>query len=122
MEAAKSIADIAKILSEYRMSVGTEEALQNSIDQILTLHNIHHLREYRLGRGPVDFFLPSGAIAIEAKINGSPSAVVKQVLDYMDDDRIQGMILVTRRKGLDVIPSEVLGKPVIGVWVGGLNL
>lgn len=107
----EDIRAIAFALERFRLSVGTEAALQSSIQQVLSTCAVSHIREHRLTRGPIDFYLPTFRIGIEAKIDGGPSAVLKQIADYIEEESVDGLILVTT-KTTHTVPETLRGKPV----------
>lgn len=115
-------AAVVVALGRFRLSVTTEADLQASIAQALVQCGVAFVREHPLSRGPVDFFLPESRIAIEAKVEGSPASVTKQVVDYLADDQVAGLVLVTAKRNLGRLPAEVLGKPVavLALWRGML--
>lgn len=112
------IAEIIAALNRFRLSVGTEADLQASIRFALGACGIGFICEFPLSRGPVDFMIPDGRIAIEAKTQGSPASVTKQLLDYLDDAAVAGLILVTSKRRLGRLPTTALGKPlaVVALW------
>ena len=91
-----SATEIARILKGYRYNFGTEIALQDGIERVLKENGIGHRREVRLGdAGIIDFMVER--IGVEVKIKGSPSAVGRQVLDYLGRPELDEIVVVTSR-------------------------
>jgi len=64
-------------------------------------------------------------VALECKISGSPTSVMAQLARYAESSQVDDVLLVSSRRVL--LASEafreqaILGKPLRGVWVGGLR-
>lgn len=97
------IAKIAFELGGYRFRVGRELELQDGVELALLQMSDRVSREFRLDRGPIDFYLPDVQIGIECKIDGSHGQVARQLVDYAADSKLLGLILVTSK------PSHVKG-------------
>ncbi len=86
---------IATALQDLRHAPTDEKVLQAWIDAAFTRAGLLFEREVETGTGPVDFVL--GTIAIEVKIKGSPVAITRQLLRYLQTGRFTEAILITTR-------------------------
>lgn len=103
-------------LPAYRYFFNDEHQLQDGIEKVLhqlsDRYDFYFEREYYLSaQDRPDFFLPDEGIAIEVKIQGSTSAVIRQLTRYAQHNSIKSIILVTSRMRHQV-PSELNGKPI----------
>lgn len=64
--------------------------------------------------GRIDFFLPGG-VGIEVKVDGSPSAVTRQLMGYARHEAITELVLVTTRSSHRSVPLTVNHKQVHAV-------
>ncbi|TXH11290.1 MAG: hypothetical protein E6R03_14355 [Hyphomicrobiaceae bacterium] len=106
-------------LSGYRIPFGNERSMQDTMFEILMHAGIGFYREFYLGKDRVDFLLADG-LAIECKVEGSPVAVMQQLLKYAACDEVKSILLVTSRHthrwpGV----TELNGKPFRVYWVAG---
>ena len=76
---------IASSLRGLRYAPTGEKELQDWIDGAFTRVGFLFEREVETGAGPVDFVI--GTIAIEVKIKGSPVAITRQLLRYLQTGR-----------------------------------
>jgi hypothetical protein len=123
---------IATWLSTTRFAVSDESRLQAGITQLFTSRCIPFAREVRLSPEDRIDFLVVDRIGVECKVDGSPTAVVQQVLRYLQHPPLTALILLTSRLRLgNGLPSELevthpdgsrVLKPllVVGLWRGGL--
>lgn len=113
---------IALAVARRRYRIVTEKDLQEALVRVFEAEKMDYLREVRLGPGDiVDFMV--GDVAVEVKVDGGPTEVLRQVLRYLEYGRVAALVLVTRRSGsARGIPHQVMGKPVIVVpiWKGFL--
>lgn len=114
------IKEIQILLSRYNIGYATEAIMQEHVHELLS-SIVACSREVSLStRDRIDVLTECG-IGIECKIKGSPSAIVSQLLRYAEHDRIKALILVTsKRTHLATAcfqEKQILGKPLIGVWV-----
>jgi hypothetical protein len=90
-----------------------ERSLQNQIEEVLRLHNVHFEREVRLSpKDRIDFLC--GSVGIEVKIGGGTNAVQRQLWRYASNDRITDLILATTRS-IHRMPESILEKPIFVV-------
>jgi len=113
---------IVELICGYRYVTGNEIDLQEGLSRVFDLNQVSYLREYDLGpnSGRIDFFLPNSRIGVELKVQGSPTAVLRQLYRYTWSPDIDSLILVTARARL-VLPQSILnGKPVFSasLWSG----
>lgn len=110
------------LICGYRYLTGNEIDLQDGLARVFDLNEIPYLREYALGPefGRVDFFLPDSRIGLELKVQGSPTAVLRQLYRYTLSPEIDSLIFVTARARLIPIDSILNGKPVFSaaLWSG----
>ena len=86
---------LEKLLSQIRTAPDNEVLLQDRIAQILAKDGIVFDRECSTATGPVDFVI--GDVALEIKTAGSPTAIARQLIRYLNDDRFGSLILITTR-------------------------
>lgn len=121
---------ICEVLAEFRLRFGTEEQLQADVAAALTASGIEFLREIPLTTGGrIDFYLPGDTpgeigkrIGLECKVAGGPSAVLAQLIEYADCGGIDGLILVSRKRGHCLRERDLRGKPFRSLWIGASSL
>jgi hypothetical protein len=110
-------------LRSYAILSGTEAELQDALARVLTAEDIVFEREKILSpENRVDFYLPTWRCALEVKIAGSPTEVLRQLQRYAAVPTVDRLALVTRRVRLVSLPHDVGGKPltVFALWRGAL--
>lgn len=112
---------VALLLKQTRLRFGTEAALQDDIEKLLTAQGIKHVREFRIGRGAIDFRLDCG-IGLECKVDGSVASITPQLMTYAESPTIQGLLLVTSKARMRYTVNTLRGKPFGVVWVGASSL
>lgn len=119
--------DIVKQISSVRLGYATENQLQQQLHELLKTKNLEVIREHRLSaRDRVDFLLKfeQRNVAIECKIKGSGTAITSQLARYAESDDVSEIVLVTSRRvhlaAECFREKEILGKPLYGVWIGGM--
>lgn len=116
-----TIDQIAAAITRYRLQFGSERALQDGIERVFQELGHQFTREHPLGpAGTIDFLC--GAIGIECKVSGSPSAVLAQLQRYALVTQIDSLILVTSRHTHRFGVNEIGGKPFRVVWLAGRTL
>lgn len=114
-----TVADIATSLRSYRFLAVDEAELQDQIAEVLTRAGIHHVRELTLTHhGRIDFMLDHG-IGLEVKVDGSPSAVLRQLFGYAQSPSVESLVLVTRRSQLSTLRGPIAGKTLHVIHIGG---
>lgn len=103
-----------------RAGVVRELELQDQIARALAALGLDHDRERALSpRDRPDFLV--GGLAVEVKIAGSTTAVLEQLLRYLEHDHVTGALLVTTRTR-HWAPAEAHGKPVAVIYVTMLGI
>jgi hypothetical protein len=98
-------------LSGYSFQFGTELELQDGIAGVLTSKGVPFLREVVLSkRDRIDFML-DGGVGIEVKIDGSVSALTRQLFRYAESPQISALLVVVSAIRLSNLPSQIGGKP-----------
>jgi hypothetical protein len=101
----------------FRIPNDTEAAMQKTIQQVLEKFGIEHAREVVLGETDrIDFLV--GSIGIECKVAGSFSSVAEQCGRYLENSRVNFLILVTSRASHKRICYDC-GKPFQVLVVSG---
>lgn len=95
--AVTSTEDLVKLLRSHRFHFKNESDLQDGIEQVLKKAGVVYEREKRLGDVGIIDFLVDGRMGIEVKIKGSPSAVARQVLDYLEARAVEEIVVVSTR-------------------------
>ena len=109
---------VLEAIRAHAYAFADEAELQDGLAAVLA--PLGAARELRCGPADrIDFLLPGG-IGIEVKIDGSLSALTRQVHRYAQRDEIAALIVVTNRHRLAQLPETMNGKPVRVVRVGGL--
>jgi hypothetical protein len=109
--------------------VDRERDLHDQIAEALAAGGVAFAREHRLGPSHrVDFVVPFESVigttprqlAIEAKIDGPSSWIVRQLQGYAIFDEVAELVLVTtRQRHGALLPRELAGKPLTVVYAGG---
>ena len=119
---------IASLIQSVRLSYSTEHELQTDLHELFRQHGCDVIREFRINaRDRVDFLVKAKDcnVAVECKVKGSASSVMAQIARYAESDQVSEIVLVTSKRMH--LASEafrervILGKPLIGVWIGGLR-
>jgi hypothetical protein len=123
----EDILRIATLLRGARFNFTTEEELQCGVQRLLAdagfVANRDYVREHKLdARSRVDFYFPPSRVGLEAKINGSASAIARQVHRYLHHPDVQGLILLSRRANVESLPDAINEKPlkIVTLWSNGL--
>lgn len=108
------------LLRGYRYTAYNEAALQAGVERVLQEQGIGFEREKSLSsRDRIEFYLPEARVGVECKIDGSPIAVIRQLLRYAESDLIEELILLTTRNKHRSMPETLHSKPLHLVYVGG---
>lgn len=113
---------LAEFLRGYRFTFGSEDDLQRGVDKVLRDWGALYERERRIsGRDRLDFLVAptresassplSSGIAIECKIQGTETSLLRQVHRYLGHEMLTGLVVVTCRLR-HRLPHEISGKPV----------
>ncbi|NTX08920.1 hypothetical protein [Myxococcus sp. CA040A] len=111
---------LRSLILGHRFRCTGEAQLQAALEQVLTQACLSFRREVVLGdAGRIDFMV--GHLGVEVKVDGSISAVTRQLLDYAEREEVHGLLLITTRSHHDGLPALMRGKPVrVAVLRGGL--
>jgi hypothetical protein len=115
--------ELAKALVAFRFRYNNEKELQAGVFQALTALDVPFVPEYSLNpQDRVDFFIPADGVGLEIKTNDSRggsglSAVTRQLWRYAKSDEIKALVLVTTRSKHRDLPTEILGKPLLVVYL-----
>lgn len=112
---------ICVALPRYAYRFNDEKQLHEGIARVLELESIGFAREYVAGDDRFDF-LCEEHVVIEAKVEGSLSAALRQAERYCRQDQVQAVIVVSSRawRGADRDRPAVFHlKPVHFVRVQG---
>lgn len=116
-------AELAAELVTFRFRYNNEKELQAGVFQALTALEIPFIPEHTLSpQDRVDFYIPIEQVGIEVKTNDSRggaglTAVTRQLWRYAKSDQIKALILITTRSKHRDLPSEILGKPLLVVYL-----
>lgn len=121
MSAADVVERIRALCQNLRTQTSTEKVLQDALEPLLQKTFSSVIREARLDETDVVDFLIEGTVALEVKVDGSPMAVTRQMMRYLDHDGVKRLVLVTtRRKHVVDVPGTLRGKPVDVAWLSPL--
>jgi hypothetical protein len=113
-------AAVCKLLLSYRFRAVNEAELQHGIAAVLVEAGYTFTREKHLSRKDRPDFLLEDGVAIEVKVDGSLTAVMRQLSRYAQQATVSVIVLVTTRATQAVrIPQEFCGKPVRVVLLAG---
>jgi hypothetical protein len=115
--------ELAKALVSFRFRFNNEKELQAGVFQALTALQQPFVPEFQLNpEDRIDFFLPEEGVGIEIKTNDSKggaglAAVTRQLWRYAKCEQIKSLVLITTRSKHRDLPTEILGKPVLVVYL-----
>ena len=116
------ILDVALIqqeLGRHCFRFTSEDELHGGIEAVLHQAGFPVEHEVRLACGRLDFRV--GRIAIEVKINGGVSPLLRQLHRYATACDLDALLVITtRRRLLAGLPSHMNGKPIHGLLIGGI--
>jgi hypothetical protein len=101
----------------YRFSC--EDELQQAIASVLTDCSIHFDREHQMEMDRLDFRV--GNVAVEIKVAGSVTEVIRQLHRYSQSQEIEALLLVTSKSRHRTIPREMNGKRVEVLYLNPLS-
>jgi hypothetical protein len=110
---ARELYRIAAMMRSYRLRAGTEAILQQDVENVLITHGVKHFREHVIPSGRLDFFLPQSGIALELKVDGSKMELARQIVRYLEEPIVTGVLVVTTRHTHRGLQPVMLGKPVL---------
>jgi len=108
---AEKIQNLITLLQSGQYRVHDEKACQVDIETHLMSYNVPFEKEYNLGTGIVDFYLPRSRIAIEVKAikKWNKMSVFRQCERYCLSNEVDGLLLATG--AALTLPDEINGKP-----------
>jgi hypothetical protein len=115
--------ELAKALVSFRFRFNNEKELQAGVFQALTVLQQPFVPEYQLNpQDRIDFFVAADGVGIEIKTNDSKggaglAAVTRQLWRYAKCEEIKSLVLITTRSKHRDLPTEILGKPVLVVYL-----
>jgi hypothetical protein len=112
-----SLRRILEALPRFRYRLSNEESVQSGIAEVLKLNGIGCERERAIEGDRFDF-LCAGGVAIEVKVDGSYSEVVRQVERYCRREEVTAVVVATTRHWPDAT-LEFSCKPVHIVHLRG---
>ncbi len=116
------VAEIRRRILVVRFAIAVEDHLQDQLAEVLAA--LGPAREHDLApHGRVDFWFPDARLALEVKVQGSPSSVARQLVGYAQHPSVRALLLVTGRRRLgSLVPPLINGKPVdvVSLWSGQL--
>lgn len=102
---------LVELLTSYRFRHQCESSLESGICQALDEAKITYRRQPQLTpRDRPDLLI--GHIAVEIKIKGPRTAVVRQLWRYAKIEEVGSILLVTTRNAHRNMPSAIKDKPV----------
>jgi len=104
--------DLRALLLRYRYAYTDEKRLQDGIESALFTNGVSFQREVRLSATDRPASMV-GNIAVEVKVKGSHSDVLRQIQRYAQHDQVTGIVLVTSKACHRAMPNTLNGKPVV---------
>jgi hypothetical protein len=103
---------VTAALRAQRLNFTTEAELQQGIAAALKVAGVIFEREVKLSSTDrIDFLLAYG-LGIEVKVDGSISALLRQLHRYAQRPEIARLLVVSSLFRLNNLPAEINGKPV----------
>lgn len=113
---------VFRSLESYTYNCSSEAELQSAIQTALEAGGFAVSKEHRLSdRDRLDFFV-EGRLAIEVKVGGSLTDLLRQLQRYASHDAVEGLLVVTTRSALTRVPPTLQGKPVRSLRLWGAAL
>lgn len=114
--------DLCRALRRVAFRFTSEAELHEGIATALEAASIPFEREHRFGPADrVDFFI--AGLALEVKIDGSVSAVTRQLHRYAQHPNVRAIVLATTKRRLCAgMPDALAGKPVFVITLNEASL
>lgn len=103
---------VVNLLVRYKFKLHDEKSLQDGIEQVLSMHAIPYKRELAISRKDRPDFMLTGGLAIEVKIKGGLSPLLRQASRYLLDEKITHLLVVGTPSWIGQIPDTLHGKPI----------
>jgi hypothetical protein len=125
---------LCALLQRTRFNFSCERRLQDGVRELLSLDGYPFDREYRLDQeSRVDFWIdryfydadclgPGIGIGLEVKINGSAAEIARQLHRYAESEKIEALVLLSRKQNVETLPRTLNDKPlrVVTLWANGI--
>lgn len=111
-ETAKTLESLAMSIGQCKFGFSTEDELQRGVEKFLAARGLSFARERHLTRHDRPDFLLADGLAIEVKIDGSLSQLLRQAGRYAEHEDVLGILVIGTTPWLGRVPMELLGKPV----------
>lgn len=106
------IGRVTRAIQGHRYRFTSEAELQAGIDQVLRDAGLEFRRECVLSdTDRLDFFVDD-RVAVEIKIKGSLTELMRQVAYYAEYPQIESVVVVTSKNSHRGMPQELCGKPI----------
>jgi hypothetical protein len=105
------------LLAGYQLRSTNEDVLQLAIAHCFDLNGIVYEREVRLNAEDRPDFMVE-YVAVEVKVGGSASAVLRQLHRYAQHNCVKEILLVSTLANHIGLTESFNGKPIIGLFVG----
>ena len=124
MKTSKKVnaSSVAAAIGRYRFRSQKEKLLQEAIASALGQEGLDFKREVEVAPGSVIDFLV-GDVGIEVKVTGGSTAVLRQIMRYLESDQVKSLVLITARaQSAKGFPGTIMGKEVkvVTLWAGFL--
>ncbi|TAL65835.1 MAG: hypothetical protein EPN79_11840 [Burkholderiaceae bacterium] len=117
VEPTAVLRDAADILAGFRFRFASEVDLQDGINQALFLRGIGFTREKALTQRDRPDFLLSTGVAIEVKVAGSLSDLIRQCSRYAEHPDVTAVLAVGTPSWLNRVPQQLASKPLLGLRI-----
>lgn len=123
LEALIFLQSLARTLGGYRFRFVSETELQDGIakalaresiafDKEMTLPRVEGVRTMAGMKDRPDFMI--NGIAVEVKIKGGLSAMLRQMARYAEHPQVHGVLAIGTPRWLSELPASLSSKPVLG--------
>jgi aromatic ring-opening dioxygenase catalytic subunit (LigB family) len=109
---------LTTLLNQYRYSYVSEKELQDGIANALEKEGISFKRELCVSKSDRPDFVV-GDIAIEVKIKGSISDLLRQIARYAKHSEIQSILVIGTPHWITRVPASLDGKEISSLRLVG---
>lgn len=111
-----AVRSVVQALKSVNFRFTSEAELQQGIARVLTEQALAFEREVKLAKADrIDFLI--GAVGIEVKVDGSISALTRQLFRYAQHERVGALIVVSSLRRLANLPYVINNKAISTVLV-----